>query len=159
MLNGPPPQVPRNLGHPPRSCRARLAAHHATTRPDVVGFLYLDGHVRVYTGTRKLPKTHIARMRIAGPATEETWVGDADGDPVMVLTAAPSKSLAAELAQLLPDYERSSARTGGAPWSSTAAATPHLPVRLPEDKSTTVVAEPLVPSSTEGARGSADLRV
>jgi hypothetical protein len=83
--------------------QAALGRHHATTRPDAVGFLYLDGHVRVYTGTRELPKTHIARMRIAGPATEETWVADADGDPVMVITAAPSKSLAAELARLLPD--------------------------------------------------------
>ena len=80
-----------------------LATHHASTRPDAVGFLFLDGHVRVYTGTRALLKTHIARMRIAGPATEETWVGDADGDPVMVLTAAPSQSLAAELHRLLPD--------------------------------------------------------
>src|SRR5450756_1148784 len=80
-----------------------LATHHATTRPDAVGFLFLDGHVRVYTGTRALPKTHIARMRIAGPATEETWVGDADWDPVWVLTAAPSQSLAAELHRLLPD--------------------------------------------------------
>ena len=83
--------------------QAALGRHHATTRPDAVGFLYLDGHVRVYTGTRELPKTHIARMRIAGPATEETWVTDADGDPVMVITAAPSQSLAAELARLLPD--------------------------------------------------------
>ena len=83
--------------------QAALGRHHASTRPDAVGFLYLDGHVRVYTGTRELPKTHIARMRIAGPATEETWVADADGDPVMVITAAPSKSLAAELARLLPD--------------------------------------------------------
>jgi len=83
--------------------QAALGRHHATARPDAVGFLYLDGHVRVYTGTRELPKTHIARMRIAGPATEETWVGDADGDPVMVITAAPSQSLAAELARLLPD--------------------------------------------------------
>ncbi len=83
--------------------QAALGAHHASTRPDAVGFLYLDGHVRVYTGTRQLPKTHIARMRIAGPATEETWVGDADGDPVMVITAAPSQSLAAELHRLLPD--------------------------------------------------------
>jgi hypothetical protein len=83
--------------------QAALGRHHATTRPDAVGFLYLDGHVRVYTGTRELPKTHIARMRIAGPATEETWVGDADGDPVMVITAAPSRSLAAALARLLPD--------------------------------------------------------
>ena len=83
--------------------QAALGRHHASARPEAVGFLYLDGHVRVYTGTRELPKTHIARMRIAGPATEETWVGDADGDPVMVITAAPSQSLAAELARLLPD--------------------------------------------------------
>ena len=83
--------------------QAALGAHHAATRPDAVGFLYLDGHVRVYTGTRQLPKTHIARMRIAGPATEETWVTDTDGDPVMVITAPPSASLAAELARLLPD--------------------------------------------------------
>ncbi len=83
--------------------QAALGRHHATSRPDAVGFLYLDGHVRVYSGTRQLPKTHIARMRIAGPATEETWVGDSDGDPVMVITAAPSQSLAAELHRLLPD--------------------------------------------------------
>src|ERR1035437_1677958 len=83
--------------------QAALGRHHATTRPDAVGFLYVDGHMRGYNGTRELPKTHIARMRIAGPATEETWIADADGDPVMVITAAPSKSLAAELARLLPD--------------------------------------------------------
>ena len=83
--------------------QASLGRHHVLARPEAVGFLYLDGHVRVYSGTRQLPKTHIARMRIAGPATEETWVGDADGDPVMVLTAAPSQSLAAELHRLLPD--------------------------------------------------------
>ena len=83
--------------------QAALAAHHAQARPGAVGFLYLDGHVRVYTGTRQLPKTHIARIRIGGPATEETWVTDTDGDPVMVITAPPSASLAAELARLLPD--------------------------------------------------------
>ncbi len=83
--------------------QAALGGHHVASRPEAVGFLYLDGHVRVYTGTRQLPKTHIARMRIAGPATEETWVGDAEGDPVMVLTAPPSQSLAAELSRLLPD--------------------------------------------------------
>jgi prepilin-type processing-associated H-X9-DG protein len=34
--------------------QAALGRHHATARPDAVGFLYLDGHVRVYTGTREL---------------------------------------------------------------------------------------------------------
>jgi len=86
--------------------QAALGAHHAAARPEAVAFLYLDGHVRVYTGTRQLPKTHIARMRIAGPATEETWVGDTEGDPVLVITAAPSQSLAAELARLLPNLRK-----------------------------------------------------
>jgi hypothetical protein len=58
--------------------------------------------VRVYTGKRSLPKAHIARMRIAGPATAETWVGDAVGDPVLVVTAAVSASLVTELRRLLP---------------------------------------------------------
>jgi len=80
-----------------------LATGHATIGPDAVGFLFLDGHVRVYTGARVLPKTHIARMRIAGPVTEQTWVGNADGDPMMVLTAAPCQWVAAELARLRPD--------------------------------------------------------
>src|SRR5665647_2372898 len=30
--------------------QAALGRHHATARPDAMGFLYLDGHVRVYTG-------------------------------------------------------------------------------------------------------------
>ena len=83
--------------------QASLGRHHVLARPDAVGFLYLDGHVRLYRGTWQLPKIHIARMRITGPATQQTWVGDADGDLVMVLTAAPSQSLAAELHRLLPD--------------------------------------------------------
>ncbi len=60
------------------------------------------GMCRVYTGSRELPKTHIARMRIAGPATEETWVSCTDGDPLLVVTTAPSASLASELRALPP---------------------------------------------------------
>lgn len=56
-----------------------LGRHHVLARPDAIGFLYIDGHVRVYTGTASLPKTHIARMRLAGPATVETWVGSGAG--------------------------------------------------------------------------------
>ena len=50
--------------------QAALATHHATTRPDAVGFLYLDGHVRVYTGTRQLPKTHICLLYTSDAADE-----------------------------------------------------------------------------------------
>jgi hypothetical protein len=83
--------------------QAALARAHATARPQALGFLYVDGHVRVYSGTRDLPKTHIARMHLAGHATNETWVADADADPVLVVTAPPAASLASELVRLLPD--------------------------------------------------------
>ena len=83
--------------------QSALAKAHAAARPQALGFLHVDGHVRVYSGTRDLPKTHIARMHLAGHATNETWIADADADPVLVVTAPPAASLAAELVRLLPD--------------------------------------------------------
>jgi len=83
--------------------QAALARQHAQARPEALGFLYVDGHVRVYSGTRDLPKTHIARLHMAARATNETWVADAFADPVLVVAAAPGASLAAELTRLLPD--------------------------------------------------------
>ena len=49
-----------------------LAHHHVTTHQDAVGFLYIDGHVRAYHGTRRLPQTLVNRMCVAMPATLET---------------------------------------------------------------------------------------
>jgi transposase-like protein len=79
-----------------------LARHHAATRPETLGFLYADGHARVYYGTRNVQKTHIARLKFPAPATVETWVTDAGGDPVFMVVAEPSDSLAGELRRLLP---------------------------------------------------------
>jgi hypothetical protein len=42
-------------------------------------------------------------MHLAGHASTETWICDADADPVLVLTALPGASLASELVRLLPD--------------------------------------------------------
>ena len=80
-----------------------LARRHAAARPDTLGFLYVDGHARVYHGTRNVQKTHVARLKFPAPATMETWVTGQDGDPVFMVTAEPSDSLAGELRLLLPD--------------------------------------------------------
>jgi transposase len=80
-----------------------LARHHAAARPDTLGFLYVDGHARVYSGTRTVQKTHVARLKFPAPATMETWVTGQDGDPVFMVIAEPSDSLAGELRRLLPD--------------------------------------------------------
>jgi hypothetical protein len=82
---------------------AAMAARHAAERPTELGYLYADGHVRVYQGTRKVQKTHVARLRFPAPATVETWVNDAAGQPVFVVPAEPSASLASELRRLIPD--------------------------------------------------------
>jgi hypothetical protein len=79
-----------------------LARHHAAARPRTLGFLYVDGHARVYSGTRTVQKTHVARLKFPAPATMETWVTSQDGDPVFMVTAEPSDSLAGELRRLLP---------------------------------------------------------
>jgi hypothetical protein len=47
-------------------------------------------------------KTHIARLKFPAPATDETWVADQDGEPVFMVVAEPSESLAGELRRLLP---------------------------------------------------------
>jgi len=79
-----------------------LARRHAAARPDALGFLYADGHARVYYGTRTVQKTHVARLKFPAPATMETWVTDSGGDPVFMVVAEPSDSLAGELRRLLP---------------------------------------------------------
>jgi len=79
-----------------------LARRHAAARPDALGFLYADGHARVYYGTRQVQKTHVARLKFPAPATMETWVTDQHGDPVFMVVAEPSDSLAGELRRLLP---------------------------------------------------------
>ena len=80
-----------------------LARRHAAARPHALGFLYVDGHARVYYGTRTVQKTHVARLKFPAPATMETWVTGQDGDPVFMVTAEPSDSLAGEPRRLLPD--------------------------------------------------------
>ena len=83
-----------------------LARRHAAARPEALGFLYIDGHARVYYGTRTVQKTHVARLKFPAPATMETWVTSQDGDPVFMVVAEPSDSLAGELRRLLPSLRQ-----------------------------------------------------
>ncbi len=66
-----------------------------------VGFLYVDGHVRAYHGERDIPKAHVARMRLAMPATTDYWVGDTSGDPLFVLTAEANAGMVEMLPRIL----------------------------------------------------------
>ncbi len=79
----------------------RLAERRVTTHRDAMGFLYVDGHVRVYHGQREIPKTHVARIRLAMPATSDYWVNDATGEPLFVVTAEANAGMVKILPSLL----------------------------------------------------------
>ena len=88
---------------------AMASAHVArldASDPDLLAVFYVDGHVRAYQGGAKIAKTHLSRLKFPAPATVETWVSDASGDPLLVVMAEPGASLAMELRRLLPDLRR-----------------------------------------------------
>jgi len=70
-----------------------LARLRVQARGETLGYLYVDGHVRVYHGKHRLPKTHVTRMRIAAPATTDYWVNAQSGDPLFVVTAEANAAL------------------------------------------------------------------
>jgi len=78
-----------------------LARLRAERRGRLMGFLYVDGHVRVYHGKRTIPKAHVARMRLSMPATTDYWVNDSAGDPLFVVTAPANAGLTKMLLEIL----------------------------------------------------------
>lgn len=78
--------------------RLRVAAHN-----EVMGFLYADGHVRVYHGKHSIPKTHVARRRMAMRGTSDYWVNDQGGEPLFVVTAEANAGMARMLPPLLAE--------------------------------------------------------
>ena len=78
-----------------------LAQRRVKLRASAVGFLYVDGHVRVYHGQHRIPKAHVARMRLPMPATSDYWINDTAGDPLFVVTAQANASLVRMLPGIL----------------------------------------------------------
>ena len=76
----------------------KLAQQCIARRGRMMGFLYIDGHVRVYHGKKRIPKAYATRLRLALPATTDYWINDKRGDPVFVVTSEANE----ELVSMLP---------------------------------------------------------
>jgi transposase len=93
----------------------RLAAHHraeqlgaelARLRVDqrghLMGFLYVDGHVRAHHGQRPIAsKAYVARRHLAMPANTDYWINDRSGDPLFVITGEVNAALTKAFPRLL----------------------------------------------------------
>jgi hypothetical protein len=83
-----------------------LAQRRVTTHGPTLGFLYIDGHVRIYYGKRRIPKTHAARINAVESATTDYWVNDQQGDPLLVVTALANATTTAMLSPLLDEIRK-----------------------------------------------------
>lgn len=83
-----------------------LARLRVAARGEIMGFLYVDGHVRAYHGKHTIPKTHVARMRISMPATTDYWVNDPSGDPLFVMTAQANVGMVKMLPDVLAEVRK-----------------------------------------------------
>jgi len=93
----------------------RLAAHHCAEqlgaelarlrvdqRGHLMGFLYVDGHVRAYHGHRIITsKAYVPRRHLAMPASTDYWINDRSGDPLLVITGEVDAALTKALPRLL----------------------------------------------------------
>jgi transposase len=93
----------------------RLAAHHCAEqlgaelarlrvdqRGHLMGFLYVDGHVRAYHGERAIAsKAYVARRHLAMPASTDYWINDRSGDPLLVITGEVDAALTKAMPRVL----------------------------------------------------------
>ena len=77
---------------------AHLAGHWMGMAPDSCGYLYVDGHVMVYHGSRtKLPRRYISRERLCLRGVSNYWVNDALGSPFFSVERQIDEGLLATL--------------------------------------------------------------
>jgi hypothetical protein len=93
--------------------------------PQEAGYLYVDGHVRVYHGTGALlPRRYVSREKLCLRGTTDYWVNDALGRPFFVVSQTITDGLAATLLDaIVPELVAS---VPGQPSDAELAADPLL---------------------------------
>ncbi|MCC6798487.1 MAG: hypothetical protein IT325_00100 [Anaerolineae bacterium] len=82
---------------------AELARLRVDQRGHLMGFLYVDGHVRAYHGQRNISQAYVARRHLAMPATTDYWLNDSAGDPLLVITGEVNAALTRAFPRLLAE--------------------------------------------------------
>lgn len=82
----------------PQAWMKELAKTWMQDDPDEAGYLYVDGHVRVYHGAgAQLPPRYVSRQQLCLRGTTDYWVNDAVGRPFFVVSKAVTDGLASTL--------------------------------------------------------------
>jgi len=84
-----------------RELGREMAIRRIRERGRLLGFLYIDGHVRAYHGKHTIAKGYDTRIRLAVPATTDYWINDRTGDPLFVVTADANNAMTKMLVPIL----------------------------------------------------------
>ncbi|MBF0440135.1 MAG: hypothetical protein HQL93_13590 [Magnetococcales bacterium] len=82
----------------PEAWMKELSKTWMESDPNEAGYLYVDGHVRVYHGEKAiLPRRYVSRERLCLRGTTDYWINDALGRPFFVVSMAVTEGLGAVL--------------------------------------------------------------
>jgi len=79
----------------------RLARRWVDTGMVASAYLYVDGHMKAYTGKRKLQEVWNSQRRMPLPGVESYFVGDNQGRPLLFLTEELSTNLAKAMPRIV----------------------------------------------------------
>ncbi len=93
----------------PGAWMRELSSEWMQADPHEAGYLYVDGHVRVYHGSdANLPHRYVSREKLCLRGTTDYWINDAVGRPFFVVSKAVTEGLASTLLQeIVPELLRS----------------------------------------------------
>jgi len=83
---------------------------HLSRLSDSLLWIYVDGHVSVYSGKRKVQKHHVTRLRLSMPSVLDYWVNDANGDPLLVFSGRIRKGMVPVLRETLEELRSADER-------------------------------------------------
>lgn len=109
----------------PQAWGQELSQSWMQADPQEAGYLYVDGHVRVYDGKlANLPKRFVSRERLCLHGTTDYWVNDAIGRPFFVVSKAVTEGMGdALIKDIVPELLKSVPRQ---PTQSELDADPQL---------------------------------
>ena len=86
--------------------RAALAGQWAADDPATVATLFVDGHVKVYSGKANLPKHFVSRQKLQLPAAAGYWLNALGGAPLLCIHKQVDPKMVAEIRHgIVPQLE------------------------------------------------------
>ena len=86
--------------------RAALAGQWAADDPETAATLFVDGHVKLYSGKANLPKHFVARQKLQLPAAAGYWLNALGGAPLLCIHKQVDPKMVAEIRHgIVPQLE------------------------------------------------------